>query len=274
VKTAPRLEYLRHSALQTFQGCGRKFELEYLTPTPRIPQGAFHGGTAVHEAIEWAEKESIWKREDAPELLEGHALARFIEKVKRDGGGEKIRWAGRKTKQYPTGEDEQWWYFMLGVFTKRWLDIRRLWDFEGVKVLPERVEMTVRSTLPTGTLLSSKIDALVDIDGEPMLVDWKTGQKGGSPVFQLATYAWGIRETMGIEVKRGKFVYLRGPQIDTLDLTSYLPLVPKMYGDLERAMEAGVFMIQPSNFCISCPVRLDCEYGRLLPRDDLPEMYR
>lgn len=275
--TALKLDWLRHSHLNSFQGCGRQFELTYLRPPSFvIPQGAFHGGSAVHEAIEWAEKEGVWKREDPEDMIYGQAVARFQEKVDRDGGPENIRWAGRKSKQYPGGEEYNWWIFHLGVFTKRWLDIRRTWDFEGVRLLPDGAEMSFRATLPTGTILSGRADAVmyVDPEGEPYIVDWKSGQKGASPVLQLATYAWGIGQTRGLTITKGQFVYLRGPQIDTHDLTPYLPLVPKLYGDLEKAIEAETFLISPSNFCISCPVRLDCEYGSILPRDDLPEVYR
>lgn len=270
-----KLKHLSFSQLQTFTSCGRKWQLEKLEDAPRIPQGAFHGGSSVHDAIEWAEKNEVWKDETAEERLKHEATVRFEERVEQDGGPDQIRWAGRKSKQYPGGEDYQWWLFHLGVFTKRWLELRRLWDFEGVKLLPDGAEMKVRAPLPSGVSLDVRIDALfVNPDGELSPTDYKAGQKGSGNILQLAIAAWLVGQTRGLTITKGQFVYLRGPQIDTHDLTSYLPLVPKLFGDLERAIEAESFIISPSNFCISCPVRLSCEYGKLLPRDDLPEVYR
>jgi hypothetical protein len=277
MKTAPRLDHLSYSSLSTYQSCGRQWELSYFTPdVPRIPQGAFLGGIAMHEAIEWAENEKAWKQELGPILVESAASTRFQELVDEAGGARGIRWAGRKSAQYPAGEDYDWWTFHFGVFSRRWIELRNLWDFEGHQLVPGSVEMTFRAGLPDSEVaLTGRTDAIfADPDGEIRAVDYKLGRKGGADVFQLAIQAWAIAQARELTITTGQFVYLRGPQVDTLDLTPYLPLVPKLFGDLEKAVEAGVFLHNPGPFCVSCSVRLSCEVGQLLSPDTLPKAYR
>lgn len=266
----PPSDYVRWSHLNSFHQCPKQYELLYIQGAPREPQGAFIGGHVVHKTIEWAERQNIWKREDARTLLAEYAARDFAEQVTYAGGPDKIRWAGRKTKLYPMGEDFKWWAFHVRVFSERWLDIRRAWNFEGIKLLPRGAEMAFLASLPNTVPLRGRLDAFmyVDPDGGPLVVDYKTGQRGKSSIIQLATYAWGVGQTRGIEITRGLFVYLRGSHVEIHDLSKFLPIIPGMYVDLVKARDAAakadVYPMQPSNFCISCQVRMSCDYGKLL----------
>lgn len=266
--------YVRHTFLSTFNKCQRQYELQYVHPVPRTPQGALLGGSAVHEAVEWGEKEDIWLREDGRRLIEEYSLKAFDRRVAEEGGPDKIRWAGRKTKQYPFGEDYKWWAFHARVFSNRWLDIRRNDAINGLKLLPGGAELEFTASIPyepEDISLRGRVDAFMyyDEDGQALIRDWKTGQRGRSSVIQLATYAWGISASgRGLRITRGEFVYLRGSHIESFDLEPYLELIPEMYSNLETARrsarETGVYLIQPSQLCKACQVKNHCPYGRTL----------
>jgi len=199
-------------------------------------------------------------------------LERFDRMVEEAGGPEKCYWGGRKTKSYPDGEDYPWWRDYGRVFLTRYVAVRRADAEQGMQVLPHTLEMEV-SAYVGDHLIKGYIDAMgmVTADGEMVVRDWKTGSFL-SP-HQLAVYAWILAQREPpMTVDRGQFIYLRGASLDKqvreYDLREWREIVPRMFTDLVRGIEAGIFPVQPSNMCVSCPVRAYCPYGRTLGENE------
>lgn len=269
------MEYLSFSRLSTYDTCGERFRLRYVDRVPSIPSGAAIGGSAVHQVIETAELEGWWEKdfEDAVMLLTNAFRAVFKERVEAETQhGEEIRWGGRKTKQYPMGEDFQWWDRYAGnLFLRRYLSVRKRDAEEGWRILDGGVEMEIGAYLDD-RYIKGFIDALgyVTGDGEVVIRDWKTGT--WLQPFQLAVYAWMVQQSRGLTVTRGQIGYLRGSSSETwikeYDLSEWIDIVPRKFTDLVRGIEAQIFPIQPSNLCGSCAVRPYCAYGKTLTEED------
>lgn len=275
-----RTDTLSWSQVSTLSSCGQKYKLLYLEEIEKSPQGSLIAGSAVHSTIEWAENESVPARfREGGGLDESNLRAavgsKFLEifnrAVEQVGGAEQIRWAGRKTKDYPAGEDDRWWRWQGPVMMRRWLEVRGR-DFDrNVKLLEGAVESRVVARLDSGRQVKGYVDATlaVDGDGAPFVRDWKTGRPGGASPMQLAIYAWLIERSTGIAVSAGESGYLRATEIDKRlvhhpDLRPLIDLVPGVFEDHLRRVESGVFEISPSPFCSSCDVAQACPYGRWL----------
>lgn len=272
--TATATQTLSFSRLSTYHRCGEQFRLLYVEKaTPRIPQGALLGGSTVHDLIAYAEKERLWGL-DQEELVGELWGSWWRSKVKEAGGPREIRWGGRKTKAFPSGEDHLWWLSQGRVMLKRWASQRRLDEDLGFSLAFDNVELQVLAEIH-GHQIRGFIDCLVLVtpDGERIVRDWKTGQVGGADPLQLATYAWILRQGPGIGVDRGEFVYLRGKDEGRrrpYDLRALLPLIERQFGDLLRGVEEEIFPVRPSTMCPSCSVRKACPYGATLGEGDLP----
>jgi hypothetical protein len=274
-------KHLSWSRLQTYSDCGEKYRLTYVEKVPREPQGYWIGGGAIHDAIQWAESGDL-----VQEFLEGGALTesksrqaleewflhRFDELLEEAGGRDAVRWAGRKTKEFPDGEDDRWWHKSGPMMLRRFLEVRMADHESGVRLWDRSVERSLVTELPSGTTLSARVDVLlaVDTDGTPFIRDYKAGKPGGADPLQLVNYAWLIGEALGILPRRGEFCYLRAvdvkKRVREFDLGPWLEDVdvPATFAQLEQLVDSGIFLIQPSSYCVSCPVRRYCRYGRHL----------
>jgi hypothetical protein len=260
------------SQMSMYLECGEKFRLSYIDKVPRIPQGSFLAGRAVHSAIEWAEANDGW-RDPADTADDGKVVAEFInafgaEIAKAEAGNPPapIRWSGRKTKEYPRGEDELWWTRSAPMMLRRYAETRRDDEAQGNRV--EAVEMTVGANLPSGTYVRGVIDKLLLFgpDGFPIIRDYKSGKPGGASPAQLGVYAWALRASSGIPIGWGEFVYLRqadeAKRVMRYALAEEIGLAERKFADFEAGRDAGLFPIQESNFCVSCSVRLSCPAGQ------------
>lgn len=267
--------YFSWSQLSTYSECGEKYRLSYVERVDRESKGAFIGGHAIHAAIEWAEREGLPERwakadgltgerkriEDAIEWVFHDEFA--AERAKLEG--EPV-WGGRKSKEFPRGEDELWWARSGPMMLRRFLSIRYD-DFErGWRAVDTEIEHRLTVTLPSGTKLKAILDfvILADQDGQAVIRDYKSGTWRQSAM-QLATYAWAADQGLGVRPVAGEFAYLRtvdaAKRLDRYDLTGLVPLVPEMFAELERGIDAGLFMLNPSNLCSSCTVKKHCRYG-------------
>jgi hypothetical protein len=228
------------------------------------PSGALLAGRAIHHAIEWAEDQESPAPESVAEVfLEG--FTKSIEAV----GDQPIHWSGRKTKEFPRGEDLLWWTRQGPMMLRRYLAVREAQRILGWKRVDESVERRISVPLPSGADLVGVLDQMIlsDENGELIIVDWKTGTMR-LPALQLAVYAWIVKQALEFTVTRGQFVYLRSVDVSkrvvTHELEDLIPLVPGLFENLEKGIEHGIFLINPGPFCPSCSVRAHCPYGKTL----------
>ena len=282
---------ISYSQISMWEGCGEKVKLAYVDKRPPIPQGAFIAGIAGHETLHQAELEGWWRepmpKPKDPALAEHPLVAHFraglVEAVQERGGQQEIRWAGKKSKEFPDGENAVWWFERMIPHTmRRYHYLRNMHDFTGTRYFrgTQGVEMEVVMPLPSGNWVKARVDVFitVDPDGARQIFDYKFGQPSGGDPFQLALYAKAVEHVHGIRVESGQFGYLRSAKDETLlqtvDLRPLLPLVDRKIEDYERARELGFFPLKNSSYCPGCAWRVWCPYGKTLGTDDLPESWR
>ena len=280
--------YLSWSQLKTWERCERQYEARYLErlPSMRPPGGALVGGAAVHAAIEASEAQGLWWHEDAAK--DDSDLARvYLElltaEIDRQGGEGEIQWGGRKTKEFPEGENRLWWERHGLVMLRRQVHLRRTWAAQGWDWHPGGSEMRLFTKLPSGRALQVVIDQFLYTDnGAPALIDYKTGQigrdltEGGER--QLAAYAWALEGSEAVmtllggePIDRAAFVYLRATDMDkavqVVDLRPIKPLIPGFFAALESVVESrqpGSFPMRPGQHCGWCSYRPWCQWGQIL----------
>lgn len=275
------LEHLSYSRLSTYASCGKKYDLLYNQKVERSPQGSFIGGICVHDTIEEAEhREWVFEAESFEEG--GAATNYFHERLRHEvngaGGIAAIRWGGRKSKAYPQGHDFDWWWTFGPGMLKRFHALRLRDEAEGFKIHPVHgVERQVNATLPSGTRLTTRLDALVMVspDGEAGIRDYKTGQAWAGGKYQNTLYAWAVLETLGLPVAWGELVYLgaasekavRFPITDDAIAASMTWLAAA-----EDGIRKEVFVPNPGSFCASCPALAFCEVGlQTVEKEDGPD---
>jgi hypothetical protein len=288
---------LSYSRLSRYNRCGRAFELQYIEKVPMLTSGAALAGKAVHEVNEQMVAEGWWRDPKAVEEVGGPLfLSIFARLVEEEGGADALLWGGRKRalrdeqtnkvikdaegNTILVGEDFTWFSKMGPTFVKRAGTILRSANEVGLYVVEASMERRVTVWLDPprpvddygGIQVTGIIDIMLMADdvGTPWIVDWKTGTYIDE--MQLAVYAWLLEniedENARVRTNAGAIAYLRGASPDTwwkpYDLTPLKPLVPVQFKNLVRALDAGIYMLQPSSFCGSCWVKEHCEYGRVL----------
>jgi putative RecB family exonuclease len=268
------LPYLSFSRLNTYNGCGLKYKLAYIDGVAQRPSGAFLGGGAVHDAIQFGEQSDRWATDAGVAVIADFFLDVFLDRVAdAEEGDLPIRWGGRKSRDWPEGEDETWWKWYGPVAVRRYAAIRRADEAAGYQVREGGTEMRIGAALPDGTQVVGYVDAFLIVtgDGELLIRDWKTGRPYGNDPLQLATYAWAMDQAGIASPTCGQYVYLktadRKKAFATFDLTPFIPIVERLYVDLATGIRSGHFPLKPGMFCSSCSVAHKCPYGKAVAID-------
>lgn len=270
-------DYLSWSQFDTFASCGVKYKLSYIDKVPQAPRGYFMGGSAVHRTIEESEALGWWGDPDRF-LTDGEATAFFhaqLESEVTKAVGD-ITWGGRKTKASPGGEDLKWWHASGPMMLRRYASLRREDHAKGFPT--PKTEVKVSFPGPGDKPVIGYIDQLFEplphevgsFDG--IVRDYKTGSrfKPDHPL-QLVLYGRAIRDTVGYEVARGQFVYLRaqdGRLVHEVNLSPWYTLLDTLMEEWQAAMETGQFIHRPGWQCATCDVGPYCEVGRKLGGED------
>ncbi|AFU20771.1 exonuclease [Mycobacterium phage Marcell] len=123
------------------------------------------------------------------------------------------------------------------------------------------IELAIEFELD-GIEIRGYIDAVLVLDGEVLVVDWKTGLKPGDD-FQLAVYALALKQLYGVEITRGVYFMAKtGKPTYPYDLTDWTrEKISARFQEMERKLEAGDFTPKPGASCARCDVALSCEYS-------------
>lgn len=260
----PGLNYLSWSRLSLYNGCGEKYRLRYLEQVPGEPSGAALAGKAMHAAILDAEAAESWTDPEDEFTMQLSFLEHFTQAVDEAGGPEACRWGGRKDRDGVPSEGYLWWTHHAGpLFCRRFAHIRRTDEEQDIHLVENGCEFEVTVEV-AGRLVVGYIDALmVDGDGTTIIRDWKTGKS--IDAYQLGVYSWLLaNSTRGITADIGEIGYLRNGSLKLFNVQAWRELVPRMLDELVRGVEADLFPLRPSPFCVACDVRHSCEYGRTL----------
>lgn len=117
-----------------------------------------------------------------------------------------------------------------------------------------------------GILIRGFIDAVVVVDGDPQVRDYKTGNSPGDD-FQLGVYGMAVEMVYGVKVTHGDY-FMAGKKgkkpkiVGPFDLTAWTrEAISERFQEVEAGIQAGLFEPLPEldkcNFCsvkLSCPV--------------------
>lgn len=251
------------SQVTAWSACGRRYLLERVMRVDQQPSGALIGGSAVHDAVEAILRDGI-STTDAQQ----HFIRRFSTEVDERGGADAIRWAGRKDKSGKPSENESWWLAQGPLMVERASLLLQADADAGREVVS--AEADYGFYVDGDRFVKAKPDVVLrDADGTYVIRDWKTGsRKPATGPIQIAFYTHGIRTAHDdAERVRGEVALLRfdGERgLLNYDPTPYLDLATQLVTDFFAGTEAGVFPLNPSDLCVACGVRAECEYGRTL----------
>jgi RecB family exonuclease len=183
-----------------------------------------------------------------------------------------IRWGGRKTKEFPNGEDAAWWHKQGEFMLRRYVATREALSEAGYGVVEGGVEMKALAEIGGRPVLGYLDKFLMHESGEPVIVDYKTGRIGSAEPFQFATYAALVRRTRGLVVERALAVFLRAPdagrRVQPIEFVRLVDRIDEVYATAVAGIDAGMFPVRPSDFCKSCAVRAHCWYWNAVTEED------
>lgn len=270
-------QHLSHSQVSTYLSCGEKYRLQYVEQQPRVPQGPFIGGIAVHETIEEATNTGRWADSDAFQEPSGAMVIWFRERllqlVDEAGGPQAVRWGGRKSKTFPDGEDLEWWFRFGPGMLNRFHQVKLADEEQGWEV--GAAEIAVSFTLDSGTNVKARIDELLlHSDGGVKVRDWKTGQARPEERIQLGLYAHACQVTLGLVPTVGELHYLRSAtaKVESFEPGPWLDTVLLWLQRAEEGIRQGVYLLRPSSYCVSCQVQDGCPYWQRLQEEGSVEV--
>lgn len=151
---------------------------------------------------------------------------------------------------------------------------------QSIEKLAARGELHVEKELvltenltPTGwwdsdAWLRSKLDVLVLVNNEAVVMDWKTGKRNADQ-FQMQLFAAQVfKHFPHITSVKTSLVWLKTMEMDTeryirSDANAIWAEVMQRIQRIHDAYTHGNWPARPSGLCRYCPCRHDCEYARV-----------
>lgn len=273
-----------HSQLSDYLHCGWAFRLKRFKKVQEAPSVWLPGGRAFHAATEAFDRywwdvernqgygltEGVGENDPAAEhepwmnLFSDEFELQLNELRENDPDESKWRTAGRKTKEKPNGEDIAWWAEAGREFIGRYIDWRISTD-DTLQLLAVEGEpgIEVEVTVPIGGVpMRGYIDRLFAdrSTGEPMVVDLKTGSRTPVSPMQLALYSIQLEAVLKRPVVWGAYFDARkGVLTEPIDLSTFTEQkLGVVYNNLDKAVEAGIFLPRIDSHCKACGVRSAC----------------
>ena len=173
------------------------------------------------------------------------------------------RASGRATKANPNKEDGDWWNENGSMMVDQWIKWRNgvngwtMWQHNGIPA----VELALNPIWHDVPVQMHLDRVMVNPDGELVVLDIKTGARTPSSDLQLAFYAAGMEEILGVRPKWG--AYWMGRTGITTEMVD-LDLFPKEYimeivSKFDRARKDGIFIPNFSH-CVMCQLKDKCKY--------------
>lgn len=256
---------LSHSSLTTWLDCGEKYRLTKIEKAVEKPAYYLIGGSAFHTATELLDRDpSLEGDEDA---LWGAAwLDQYKADVTDKGWTEAdIKAGGRASKEWPNKEDAAWWAangpdMVRAYITWRDQRFNEGWQWllapNGEPIIEAPIQLDFGPVQVRGYVDR----AMVNPDGEAVVVDLKTGSHTPASTLQLGIYALGIERHFGVRpILGGYYMARKADMYEPMSLLHYTPeLVTDWFAKAKQGIEAGIFIPHVTSMCGSCGVRQHC----------------
>lgn len=261
--TAPERAHRSVSQLQSFKRCGYAYKLSRIDKVWERPAAWLAMGSAVHEGAE------VWEKS-------GRTLT--LDEVKRVTSESYAAHIEESTAVTPNLE---YWH-RSGPYDGE-VDVERRYGLalEHVERLvswhlahPDQTIWVAEDGTPAieigfdfeldGVLIRGFIDAVRVVDGEPRVVDYKSGAKVPDDPFQLGVYKIAMKHQYGLDVNSGEYFMTKtGKPTFPYDLSEYTTeSVSAQFSELEDSIQAGRFEPSPEpSKCRMCSVSLACEFN-------------
>lgn len=173
------------------------------------------------------------------------------------------RASGKATKANPNKEDGVWWLENGQKMFDNWVAWRngangwQLWQHNGIPAIELNVN-PIWNDVP----VQMHIDrVMVNPDGELVVVDIKTGARTPTSDLQLAFYAAGMEEMLGMRPKWGAYWMARqGIVSEMIDLDKYpKEMVIDIVSKFDYARKNDIF-IPNLGHCVMCNIKQECKF--------------
>lgn len=251
------------SQFDLFSRCAERYRLQKILKTPEPPAVWLPAGSAAGLACDDLDMGFPF---DITLDRFGENLDRMLSEVEAEHEMPRSEFeTNGKTQALPEGKTQAWWLENFPAMLERYSEWRSssgytLAEFGGEPA----IEVEVRLDLGNGTEVVGYADRVfVRPDGKYEVVDLKAGTSQPG-IYQLATYAYGIRIQYGADVPYGSFFMLAKEGKST---PKWLPpyttgnKVQQVYRRLDESIRAGHFVPSVGGDCYRCPVSKSCEFG-------------
>ena len=116
--------------------------------------------------------------------------------------------------------------------------------------------------------LRSKLDVLVIVDDEAVVMDWKTGKRNADQ-FQMQMFAAQVfKHYPDVQQVKTSLVWLKTMEMDTntykrSSMNAIWAEIMKRIQRIHSSLEHDNWPAKPSGLCRYCPCRHDCDYARV-----------
>jgi len=185
--------------------------------------------------------------------------------------GTEFRAGGRKTKQWPDGENLDWWREDGPEQIKGYIQWREnnpnleLAVFAGKPAVEVEVSAVIHDTL---TLRGFIDRVFLDTNTNTyLIVDLKTGRNSPPSPLQLAFYRLALRDTLGVDVPLGAYYMSRKNSLGPIfDLWYPRDVIVDWLTKARILIDNDLFVPHLTSMCGSCGVKDYCyAYNPLVP---------
>jgi CRISPR/Cas system-associated exonuclease Cas4 (RecB family) len=251
-------EHTSHSAINSYIRCGKAYELGKLG-VKEPPAWWLLGGSAVHTATEWLDKDE-W--DGSPEEAFFYALHLECQGARESGWEDESLW--RKAGYGARAQGYEHWMEQGPRYVKQWADRGQVW---------RQVELDVSMTLPSGIIIKGYIDRARRISKYEgyEFVDLKTGSTRPDSDQQLGIYkvlfdVWlnkndATRRIGGGDIKAYNYMF-KDDEFYEMDVSNWtLETVDEIAKEWYNGISSGVFIPNRGKQCNTCGVSAGCYLG-------------
>jgi hypothetical protein len=252
------IDHLSHSSVSTFLRCPRQWAFLYLEGVPRRTTSSLIRGTAVDRAAAHNLSQKIETHDDLPigEVLEVAEDA-FRIAVDEAGGRDEVDWEGSNQARSLDSA----------------IELTRIhMHCHAPLIQPAAVQLRVSRELPSGREFVGFIDYVTvhDVVGDIKTGARRMGQDAADTDLQPTAYAFALGYPVEFEFARLIDTGSKRAEevIRTRRDESHVGWYASVVGDVERAIDAGIFPANPTGWWCSakaCPAWVPCMVEHRLP---------
>lgn len=177
--------------------------------------------------------------------------------------GTQFRAGGRKSKQWPDGEDLSWWREDGPEQIKGYIQWRETNPNLELAVFAGKpaVEVEVSAHIDDFLMLRGYVDRVFQdtTTGDMLIVDLKTGRNSPPSPLQLAFYRLALRQTLGVDVPQGAYYMSRKNSLGPVfDLWYPEEVIASWLIKARVMIDNDIFIPHLTSMCGSCGVKEHC----------------